>query len=513
MADPSGVGRGRGVWTADGSGTGSITGLQGRLLADAPPEGAASRPGGDARDRDVAPSRARGWSTETWGAPHGRKDTAGESERRPPEPTLPGARGRSAAPTRGDRPDGHPDHPTGSPTTDRPARPDRREEGDGQDGHGGQDGHDGHDLLRAATAFLTLHHTEERLGDPARRIAAAHAEIAETGTYRHTTEELVFGARVAWRNANRCIGRLYWHSLCVRDRRDVRDAKDVAEASADHLREATRDGRIRALITVFAPEAPGRPGPRIWNEQLIRYAGYARPGGGVTGDPRNAGLTALARRLGWPGGPGSPFDVLPLIVQSAGDRPRWFTLPEDAVLEVALTHPEYPWWRSLGLRWHAVPALAGMCLEIGGICYPAAPFNGWYMGTEIGARNLADTDRYDLLPHLADRLGLDTRSDRSLWKDRALVELNRSVLHSFDRAGVTVTDHHTESLRFLTHLDREERKGRRVGADWSWIVPPISGSATPVFHRTYETVERHPAYVHHPEALARARGEIDEMLV
>lgn len=162
------------------------------------------------------------------------------------------------------------------------------------------------ELRRAAAEFLTLHHTEQRLGDPGRRIAAARREIADTGTYRHTTEELVFGARVAWRNANRCIGRLYWHSLCVRDRRDVRDAEDVAEGSADHLREATHDGRIRALITVFAPDEPGRPGPRIWNEQLIRYAGYARPDGGVTGDPRNAGLTSLARRLGWPGGPGTP---------------------------------------------------------------------------------------------------------------------------------------------------------------------------------------------------------------
>jgi nitric-oxide synthase len=38
-------------------------------------------------------------------------------------------------------------------------------------------------------------------------------------------------------------------------------------------------------------------------------------------------------------------------------------------------------------------------------------------------------------------------------------------------------------------------------------VPPISGSATPVFHRTYETAERHPAYVHDLEAQARARGE------
>ncbi len=147
-----------------------------------------------------------------------------------------------------------------------------------------------------------------------------------------------------------------------------------------------------------------------------------------------------------------------------------------------------------------------MCLEVGGIHYTAAPFNGWYMGTEIGARNLADTDRYNLLPAVARRLGLDTSSDRSLWKDRALVELNRAVLDSFDRAGVTIADHHTESRRFLSHLEREGRKGREVGADWSWIVPPISGSATPVFHRTYEDTPSSTAYVHHSGAQERARG-------
>lgn len=313
-----------------------------------------------------------------------------------------------------------------------------------------------YELLRAATDFLTLHHTEERLGDPAPRIAAVQEEIADTGTYRHTPQEPAFGARVAWRDANRCIGRLYWR----------------------HLREATGGGRIRPVVTVFAPDEPGRPGPRIWNEQLIRYAGYTRPDGRVTGDPRNAGITALALRPGRPGGPGTPFDVLPLVVQGTGDdTPHWYGTPDDAVLEVPLTHPECTWWPSLGLRRHAVPALADMCLEIGGICYPAAPFNGWYMSTEIGARNLADTDRYDLLPRIADHLGLGTRSDRTLWKDRALVELNRSVLHSFDRAGVTV---------------------RSAAAD------PCS--ATPVFHRTYDTVERHPAHVRHPEARARARG-------
>ena len=78
------------------------------------------------------------------------------------------------------------------------------------------------------------------------------------------------------------------------------------------------------------------------------------------------------------------------------------------VLEVPLVHPEFEWFADLRLRWHAVPAISNMPLSIGGITYPAAPFNGWYVGTEIGARNLADADRYDLLPVVAERMGLDT---------------------------------------------------------------------------------------------------------
>jgi nitric-oxide synthase len=138
-----------------------------------------------------------------------------------------------------------------------------------------------------------------------------------------------------------------------------------------------------------------------------------------------------------------------------------------------------------------------MCLEIGGLCYPCAPFNGWYMGAEIGARNLADAGRYDQLPVVAERLGLDTSTERSLWRDHALVELNVAVLHSFERAGVTMTDHHTESGRFLTHLAREEKAGRVCPADWSWIVPPISGGVTQVFHRYYDNRALTPAFVHH----------------
>ncbi|MER5974286.1 nitric oxide synthase oxygenase [Streptomyces sp. NPDC002055] len=363
-------------------------------------------------------------------------------------------------------------------------------------------------VWQEAQEFLRLYHREEpRAGDGEKRLAEVRAEIEERGTYRHTPDELAFGARVAWRNSNRCIGRLYWRSLQVRDLRQLDDAASMARECVAHLRLAANGGRIRPLITVFAPDEPGRPGPRIWSEQLVRYAGYG-PGGSLAhGDPRNTGITALALRLGWPGGPRTPFDVLPLVVQGRGEEPRWFALPPDAVLEVALEHPEADWCAEWGLRWHAVPAIANMCLEIGGVRYPAAPFNGWYMGTEIGARNLADTDRYDLLPRIAERLGLDISTDRSLWKDRALVELNRAVLHSFDRAGVTITDHHTESRRFLTHIDRERCRGREVGADWAWIVPPLSGATTPVFHRTYDSTERRPAFVHSPGAGARARGE------
>jgi len=361
----------------------------------------------------------------------------------------------------------------------------------------------------AAEEFLALFQAENPAAAPiGPRVEEVRAQIERYGTYAHTTAELTFGARVAWRNSSRCIGRLYWRSLQVRDRRHVTTAAQLAGEAFAHLRVATNSGRVRPTLTVFAPTTPERPGPRIWNEQLIRYAGYRQPDGTVIGDPRYADFTSAVRDLGWPGGPGTPFDVLPLVVQVPGEGPALFDLPREVVLEVPLSHPRYPWFSELGLRWHAVPAISNMCLEIGGVCYSAAPFNGWYMGTEIGARNLADVHRYDVVPVVARRLGLDTASERSLWRDQVLVELNIAVLHSFDAAGVTMADHHTESHRFLTHLAREERAGRITPADWSWIVPPISGAATPVFHRYYENADLRPNYVHHPHTTDTMSSEV-----
>jgi nitric-oxide synthase len=54
-----------------------------------------------------------------------------------------------------------------------------------------------------------------------------------------------------------------------------------------------------------------------------------------------------------------------------------------------------------------------MTLDVGGVHHPAPPFSGWYLGAEIGARNFADTDRYDFLPEVARRCGLDLSSERT----------------------------------------------------------------------------------------------------
>ena len=350
-----------------------------------------------------------------------------------------------------------------------------------------------------AHAFLEQFHAETNPAYPLRRrLRRVRAEIERTGTYVHTGAEVEFGAKVAWRNAARCIGRLYWHGLHVRDRRAVHSSSAVADECAAHLRACTRGGRIRSTITVFAPDRPGQPGPRIINDQLVRYAGHRTSSGAIRGDAGQVELTEHALALGWqPPEPPGRFDVLPLLISAGGAAPEVHELPRNAVLEVPLTHPEFAWFADLRLRWHAVPAISNMPLSVGGITYPAAPFNGWYLGTEIGARNLADPERYDLLPVVAERMGIAGGSERTLWRDRAVIELVRAVQHSFDVAGVTMSDHHEESRRFLKHVAKEERAGRGCPADWSWIVPPISGALTPVFHRYYDEPDptMRPAYL------------------
>ncbi|NDG73442.1 MAG: nitric oxide synthase oxygenase, partial [Proteobacteria bacterium] len=98
------------------------------------------------------------------------------------------------------------------------------------------------------------------------------------------------------------------------------------------------------------------------------------------------------------------------------------------------------------------------------------------------------------LPSVAEKMGIDCGMD-SLWKDRALVELNAAVIFSFEEAGVRIVDHHRASSEFMEFAAREMKAGRAVSAEWSWIVPPMSGSATPVFHKLWENSPRLPDYL------------------
>lgn len=343
-------------------------------------------------------------------------------------------------------------------------------------------------------------HLDERLDE-------IREELAETGTYIHTLDELEYGAKVAWRNSNRCIGRIFWKSLDVFDHRDLTGPKEMFDALRNYLAHATNGGKIRSSICVFAPKHPqtGRE-VRILNNKLVRYAGYHREDG-VLGDPEEAAFTRTCLALGW-SGEGTAFDLLPVVIQVPERSPELFELEPGDALEVEIEHPELPWFKELGLRWYAVPVITNMILEIGGIEYTAAPFNGWFMGTEIGSRNLGDAGRYDMLPEIAEKMNLDTRSKTNLWKDRALVELNTAVLHSYRKAGVVLVDHHTASKQFMSFVEQEKRAGRSVTSEWSWIVPPMSGSAMDVFHNDWPDTIRKPNYFYRSNSNDAGEGRV-----
>ena len=61
---------------------------------------------------------------------------------------------------------------------------------------------------------------------------------------------------------------------------------------------------ISSAITVFPQRAPGRGDFRIWNSQLVRYAGYRQQDGSVRGDPANVEITEVGTGRGeggtWP---------------------------------------------------------------------------------------------------------------------------------------------------------------------------------------------------------------------
>ncbi|XP_050826335.1 nitric oxide synthase, endothelial [Serinus canaria] len=150
------------------------------------------------------------------------------------------------------------------------------------------------ELLELARDFITQYYVSlRRENSPAhtQRLREVAADIAASGSYRLREPELTFGAKQAWRNAARCVGRIQWNKLQVFDARDCAGLGEMFSLLCSHIQFATNRGNIRSAITIFPPRAPGRGDFRIWNPQLIRYAGYRQPDGSVRGDPANVDIT------------------------------------------------------------------------------------------------------------------------------------------------------------------------------------------------------------------------------
>ncbi|KAM3936048.1 nitric oxide synthase, inducible [Leptodactylus fuscus] len=357
-------------------------------------------------------------------------------------------------------------------------------------------------LLPQAVEFINQYFKsfkEPQIENYLNRLETITKDIEHSGTYQLTRDELVFAAKQAWRNAPRCIGRIQWNNLQVFDARNCKTTQDMFQLICRHIKYATNGGNVRSAITIFPQRTDGKHDFRVWNSQLIRYAGYEMPDGVIIGDPASIEFTELCIQLGW-----KPkyerFEILPLVLQANGEDPELFELPRDLVSEVIMEHPKFEWFKDLNLRWYILPAVSNMMLEAGGIEFTACPFNGWYMGTEIGVRDFCDVQRYNVLEEVGRRMGLETHKLASLWKDHAVVEINVAVLYSFHKHNVTIMDHHSAAESFMKHMENEYRLRGGCPADWVWLVPPMSGSITKVFHQEMLNYILSPFYYYQIDA-------------
>ena len=103
-------------------------------------------------------------------------------------------------------------------------------------------------------------------------------------------------------------------------------------------------------------------------------------------------------------------------------------------------------------------------MNLGGIKYPCAPFNGWFVSIEI-CRNLIE--RYQVTGALADAMKMDLND--TFLPQKISIELESAVFYSFQKKGFTIVDPMTVGKSFMTHCKRERSSGRECPAQWSWI--------------------------------------------
>ena len=73
---------------------------------------------------------------------------------------------------------------------------------------------------------------------------------------------------------------------------------------------------------------------------------------------------------------------------------------------------------------------------------------------------------------------------------------------------VTIVDHHAATESFIKHMENEVRVRGGCPGDWVWIVPPMSGSITPVFHQEMINYRLTPSFEY--QVRSRATGPCDQ---
>jgi nitric oxide synthase oxygenase domain/subunit/hemoglobin-like flavoprotein len=338
-------------------------------------------------------------------------------------------------------------------------------------------------------------------------------DIRSTGTYSHLEEEIVHGARVSWRNAAKCVGRIAWNTMLVRDRRHVVDLDHMFAECIEHQRLATADGSLKAVMTVFRPRQPGtRLGVRFWGLQLIRFACYEMEDGSLIGDRANRRYTKECIDFGWkPPEPRTEFDVLPIVIEDTiSGTTKMFEVPKEYHKVTMIEHPKFPDLAKLGLRWCVVPTVICFTMTLGGLQYPCCPFNGWFMETEI-TRDLIEPCRMNKLEEIAKAIGVDSTDEDDFWRERVAHECNKAVVYSFRRDGHSIVDHVTAQSQFLAHDLREKREGRECPAQWSWVVPSSGGATLPVWHHEMRDFYIEPQYQYQAELISlRTLSQVPE---
>lgn len=195
------------------------------------------------------------------------------------------------------------------------------------------------------------------------RLREVRNQLKNVDSYTLTEDELIWGARTAWRNAPRCSARIIWKKLTVLDCRNITDSDGMFTAICKHIDISLNGGAIEPCITIFRERKTGATDLRIWNNLLLAFAGYRQDDGSIIGDPANVEITEECLSLGWVGS-GGQWDILPLVLSGNDGVPHWYEIPEKFCLTVDFKHPTIDAIPKMNLKWIGIPMVPNMWYPI-----------------------------------------------------------------------------------------------------------------------------------------------------